>query len=55
MYSDSGYVPTELAKAHGKLDLEVLAAFGLKADATDAEILEVLFTMYAEQSKSAKS
>jgi hypothetical protein len=48
-------MPPELARAHSKLDTDVLSAYGLKADATDAEILEVLFTMYAEQSKSSKS
>ena len=42
-------MPPELAKAHGKLDLEVLAAYGLKVEATDAQILEVLFTMYSQQ------
>jgi hypothetical protein len=48
-------MPPELSKAHAKLDTEALMAYGLKADSTDAEILEVLFTMYAEQSKSSKS
>jgi len=52
---ESASMPPELAKAHAKLDADVLAAYGLKVSASDAEILEVLFTMYAEQSKSAKS
>jgi hypothetical protein len=48
---ESASMPPELARAHSKLDTDVLSAYGLNADATDAEILEVLFTMYAEQSK----
>jgi hypothetical protein len=46
---ESTSMPPELAKAHAKLDSDVLSAYGLKADATDAQILEVLFEMYAEQ------
>ena len=52
---ESASMPPELARAHSKLDADVLSAYGLKADATDAEILEVLFTMYAEQSQIAQS
>lgn len=52
---ESTSMPPELAKAHAKLDADVLSAYDLKSDATDAEILEVLFEMYSEQSKSAKS
>ncbi len=52
---ESASMPPELARAHSKLDADVLSAYGLKADATDAEILEVLFAMYAEQSKSSNS
>lgn len=48
-------MPPELGKAHAALDLEVLTAYGLKADSTDAEILEILFEMYAEQSQNSKS
>jgi hypothetical protein len=48
-------MPAELTKAHAKLDSAVLATFGLKSDATDTEILEVLFMTYAELSKSANS
>ena len=51
---ESSSMPPELAKAHAKLDSEVLMAYGLTADANDAEILEVLFSMYAEQSKNSK-
>ena len=51
---ESDSMPPELAKAHTKLDSDVLSAYGLKADATDAEILEVLFLMYAEQNKTSK-
>jgi hypothetical protein len=46
---ESSSMPPELAKAHAKLDTYVLAAYGLKADAGDAQILEVLFTMYSHQ------
>jgi hypothetical protein len=52
---ESASMPPELAKAHAKLDADVLSAYGLKADSTDAAILEVLFEMYAEQSKNAQS
>jgi hypothetical protein len=52
---ESASMPHELAKAHAKLDADVLSAYGLKANASDAEILEVLFEMYAEQSKNAQS
>jgi len=52
---EAASMPAELATAHAKLDSEVMNAYGLTKSATDSEILEVLFTMYAEQSKSAKS
>jgi hypothetical protein len=48
---EAASMPPDLATAHAKLDADVLGAYGLKANATDSEILEVLFTMYAEQSK----
>ena len=51
---ESTSMPPELAKAHAKLDADVLSAYDLKSDATDAEILEVFFEMYAEQSKISK-
>lgn len=44
-------MPTSLRVAHAKLDAQVLSMYGLKADASDSEILKVLFEMYAEQSK----
>ncbi|CAN2241445.1 DNA methylase, adenine-specific [actinobacterium SCGC AAA044-D11] len=44
-------MPTSLRVAHAKLDAQVLSMYGLKADASDPEILTVLFEMYAEQSK----
>ena len=47
-------MPANLKTAHQKLDVAVLAAYGLKEQATDAEILEVLFAMYAEQSKTVR-
>lgn len=46
---ESTSMPTELSKAHTKLDTDVLTAYGLKSSASDAEILEVLFEMYANQ------
>lgn len=48
---ESASMPPELAKAHAKLDADVLSAYGLKADASDAEILETLFNMYGDQQK----
>ena len=52
---DSDAMPTNLRVAHAKLDAQVVSMYGLKSDSKDAEILEVLFRMYAEQSKSSKS
>jgi hypothetical protein len=52
---EAASMPPDLAIAHAKLDADVLFAYGLKANASDSEILEVLFTMYAEQSQSSKS
>ena len=40
-------MPRDLVEAHQKLDREVLAAYGLKADATESEILANLFTRYS--------
>lgn len=53
------YLYTDLKAAHDALDKAVLAAYGLAADATDAEILKVLFERYvmlveAEKAKSKK-
>lgn len=52
---DSDAMPTNLRVAHAKLDAQVVSMYGLKSDSKDAEILEVLFRMYAEQSESSKS
>lgn len=41
-------MPTSLRKAHQQLDKAVLSAFGLKASATDEEILADLFKRYEE-------
>ena len=41
-------MPADLTKAHHDLDKAVLAAYGLKPAATDAEVLSVLFTRYEE-------
>ncbi|MEY4494649.1 MAG: hypothetical protein RL570_764 [Actinomycetota bacterium] len=44
-------MPPALRKAHAKLDSVVLKVFKLKSTATDEEILEVLFELYAEATK----
>jgi hypothetical protein len=41
-------MPPALRRAHEKLDAEVLKAFGLKATASDEEILRTLFQRYAD-------
>jgi hypothetical protein len=41
-------MPPALRRAHEKLDAEVLKAFGLKATASDEEILKTLFQRYAD-------
>jgi hypothetical protein len=40
-------MPSDLLAAHQKLDREVLSAYGLKASATESEILANLFTRYS--------
>lgn len=49
---DSDAMPANLRTAHAKLDAQVISMYGLKPGAKDTEILEILFTMYAEQSKN---
>jgi hypothetical protein len=41
-------MPPDLMGAHKALDKFVLAAYGLKSSATDAEVLSALFTRYEE-------
>jgi hypothetical protein len=41
-------MPPALRRAHDKLDVAVLKAFGLKASASDEEILKTLFQRYAD-------
>jgi hypothetical protein len=41
-------MPAELSKAHLTLNKLVLAAYGLPKEASDAQILEKLFTLYSE-------
>ena len=41
-------MPADLTRAHQDLDKAVLAAYGLKPAATDAEVLSTLFTRYEE-------
>ena len=45
---DIGSMPTTLRSAHNELDKSVLAAFGLRSDATESRILEVLFDKYSQ-------
>jgi hypothetical protein len=40
-------MPTDLRKAHAELDKAVLNAYGLKVNATDIGVLEMLFTRYS--------
>lgn len=47
---ESTSMPSELSKAHSKLDVDVLAAYSLKSNASDVEVLERLFNMFLEQS-----
>ena len=47
LYNPLG-MPPDLLKAHEQLDRVVLAAYGLKSSATDAEVLSALFTRYEE-------
>jgi hypothetical protein len=48
---DSNAMPSDLRKAHQQLDKVVMAAFGLKASASDEEILSDLFRRYEEATK----
>jgi hypothetical protein len=50
---DSISMPNDLRAAHTKLDACFLDAFGLEKNASDADILEVLFTKFKEFSTSA--
>ncbi len=45
---DPRSMPKDLVNAHNALDRLVLAAYGLKSDATEADILANLFARYAE-------
>jgi hypothetical protein len=45
---ESTSMPLALRRAHDKLDAEVLKAFGLKATASDEEILKSLFQRYSD-------
>jgi hypothetical protein len=49
---DSISMPNDLRTAHKKLDSYFLQAFGLKENASDADILEILFTKFKEISTS---
>ena len=45
---DPSSMPSELRKAHQRLDRAALAAYGLKASATDEAVLRELFRRYEE-------
>ena len=47
LYDRNG-MPTELRKAHQALDTAMLKVLGLKAGASDEQILENLFTRYSD-------
>lgn len=49
---DGNTMPDLLRKAHIALDKAVLATFGLKPDATDEGILEVLFNLYSQATET---
>ena len=48
---DTDVMPTDLRKAHKRLDAAVLLGFGMKSSATDEEILTELFMRYADATK----
>ncbi len=47
---DPALMPLELLKAHGKLDVNVQKIIGLKNNPSDAELLSILFKLYAQAS-----
>jgi hypothetical protein len=47
---DPGLMPLDLQKMHAKLDVTVQRVFGIKSNASDAEILSVLFKLYSQAS-----
>ena len=47
---DPSLMPLELQKMHAKLDATVQKVFGIKNNASDAEILSVLFDLYSQAS-----
>ncbi|MBQ3807332.1 MAG: N-6 DNA methylase [Kiritimatiellae bacterium] len=51
MYGDKMYLFPELVAAHTANDRAVLAAYGLKPDTPEAEIVAHLFKLYAEMTK----
>ena len=51
---DPDLMPDALRKAHEANDRAVLAAYGLKKDATEEEIVAYLFKLYAEKIKDLK-
>lgn len=48
---DKNAMPSDLRKAHDNLDKVVLACFGLKASATDEEVLSEIFSRYDEATR----
>ena len=53
LYDDT-FMPSDLRAAHAANDHAVLAAYGLKPDTPEPEIVAHLFKLYAEKTKMAK-
>jgi len=49
---DPALMPLELQKMHSKLDASVLKTFGMKQNASDADVMSVLFTLYSRTSEA---
>ena len=54
MYGDKMYLFPELVAAHEANDRAVLAAYGLKPDTPEPEIVAHLFKLYAEATKGTQ-
>ncbi|WP_406547378.1 type IIL restriction-modification enzyme MmeI, partial [Succinimonas sp.] len=53
LYNDD-LMPFDLRKAHEENDKAVLELYGLKATATEDDIVEKLFKMYSQKIKNCK-
>ena len=49
---DPALMPLELQKMHSKLDASVLRTFGMKQNASDADVMRVLFALYSKLSEA---